>query len=136
MSSLTTHAEAELEASGLLSPDSDYEGMIGKAVLELVQTLARQGHSGFSARLTLDVFQRVAAFKPLGPLTNDPGEWMHVADGPRGPLFQSRRQSSAFSDDNLRTWYDIDERLPWWWWRRLFGRVRRRSLLPPAKGGT
>ena len=40
-------------------------------------------------------------FEPLGPLTDDPDEWVEVADG----LWQSRRKSSAFSCDGGKTYH-------------------------------
>lgn len=45
-----------LKELGMYDADSDYEGMIGKAVEELSATFATQGHSGFSAGLTMYMF--------------------------------------------------------------------------------
>lgn len=44
---------------GFYAPDSDFDGMIGKAVEALSETFASQGHSGMSAALTLDVFNKL-----------------------------------------------------------------------------
>lgn len=104
MSNLTSHAQTELTAAGLFKKDSDYNGMIGDAVLELVKVFAAQGHSGFSAGLTLEVFNRVASYKTLTPITSNPEEWMEVGTG----VWQNRRQGSVFSKDGMQTWYDID----------------------------
>lgn len=109
MSNLVKHAEYELKLSGLLDKDSDYDGMIGKAVLELVKTFSKQGHSGFSAHYTLDVFNRVANYKPLTPIGSDPDEWMNVSDMSTEPTWQNKRRSSTFSRDGGKTWYDIDD---------------------------
>jgi hypothetical protein len=73
---------------------------------------AAQGHSGFSARQTLALFNEVARFKALTPLTDDPDEWVAI-DGDmladkKTPVWQSRRQSSCFSEDGGKTHYDID----------------------------
>lgn len=43
------HARAWVKSRGLLDPDSDYEGMLGKAVLRLAEAHSREGHSGMSA---------------------------------------------------------------------------------------
>lgn len=128
MSCLEDHARAELQAAGLLRRSSAYEGMVGECTLELVRVFARQGHSGGSAAMTVELFRRLASFAPLEPLTNRRSEWTLVRDaaGRVPAVYQSRRLHSAFSDDGLRTWYDIDERLSWW--RRLLGRVLRRPL--------
>jgi hypothetical protein len=117
--SLVEHAKRELEFAGLFSKDSDYEGMLGEAVLELVEKFAQQGHSGFSAGMTLRIFNQVARFKPLGPVTDNPDEWMEVGeDKGLGTCRQNRRQSSCFSYDGGKTYYDIDEKVPVW--RRAF----------------
>lgn len=104
MGNLETHANTELTRAGLFSKDSDYGGMIGDAVMELVRVFAAQGHSGFSAGMTLEIFRLVASYKPLSPITSDPDEWMDVA----ADLWQNRRQSSCFSTDGGKTYYDVD----------------------------
>jgi hypothetical protein len=48
-----------LKNRGLFDEDSDYGGMMGEAVLELVKTFAEQGHSGFSAGMTRFLFNQV-----------------------------------------------------------------------------
>lgn len=103
--SLVQHAETELRLAGLFDKDSDYDGALGPAVMELVEKFAAQGHSGFSAGLTLDLFNRVASFKPLTPITSNPDEWMEC--GPS--VWQNRRKPTTFSKDGGKTWYDLDE---------------------------
>lgn len=111
MGNLERHAKEELKLAGLLDKDSDYNGMIGKAVLELVKTFSKQGHSGFSAQWTLDVFNQVVSFKNLTPIGKSKDEWMDVAemtaDG-KG-MWQNKRRSTTFSRDGGKTWYDIDD---------------------------
>jgi hypothetical protein len=106
VSNLEAHADREIRLVGLFERDSDYGGMIGEAVMELVRVFAAQGHSGGSAAIVLAVFGRVAAFKTLCPVTADPGEWMEVGDA----TWQNTRQSSIFSIDGGKTHYDIDEK--------------------------
>jgi hypothetical protein len=106
---LVEHAQEELRRAGLYESDSDYGGMIGQAVEDLVATLAAQGHSGMSAEITLAAFGRVARFKTLTPLTSDPAEWNDVSEYSGRPMWQSRRQSDTFSTDGGQTWYSIDD---------------------------
>jgi hypothetical protein len=111
---LERHAIAELSAAGLLDKGSDYEGMIGETVMRLIRAFNPDGdHSGGSAKLALEVFDRVARFRALGPLTNHPNEWMQVSPDmmPDGSptVWQNKRHSSAFSNDGGKTYYDIDE---------------------------
>ena len=118
--SLVEHAIKEMKAVGLYDADSDYDGMLGKAVEELVRVFAAQGHSGFSAHQTMKIFSIVANFKRLSPLTNSSDEWMSVSEMLGCEMWQNRRQGSCFSTDGGRTYYDIDERQSWW--RRLLPR--------------
>ena len=113
MSNLLRHAEDEMRRAGLYSKDADYDGMIPEAVMKMVKCLADEGHSGGSHALVMEIFNRVARFKTLGPLTSDPTEWMSVSEyyGPDSPpTWQSRRQSSCFSLDGGKTYYDLDDK--------------------------
>jgi hypothetical protein len=88
---------AELEKAGLLKKDSDYDGMIGEAVKELLLVFQKQGHSGSSAQITANIFYKLIKGEPLSPLTNNPDEWMEVTTG----VFQSRRVSNVFIDQKV-----------------------------------
>jgi hypothetical protein len=103
---LVEHAKKEVELAGLLDEDSDYDGMIGEAVIELAEVFGKQGHSGFSAMYTLSIFDKVARFQNLTPLTGDPDEWMNVTDN----LWQNKRNPEAFSTDSGKTWYLLSEK--------------------------
>jgi hypothetical protein len=109
MSNLVKHAERELKLAGLFDKDSDYDGELGKAVLELVKVFAKQGHSGFSAHQTLRIFNEVASYKPLTPIGKSKDEWMEVSDMSSEPMWQNTRRSTTFSRDGGKTWYDIDD---------------------------
>ena len=111
MSNLEAHAERELRLAGLFDKNSDYDGMIGEAVMKLVRAFSGDGHSGGSASVTLAAFDRVVRFKTLTDITSDPSEWMHIAEevaGQHGGVWQNTRQSSCFSNDGGKTYYDID----------------------------
>ena len=105
-SNLMFHARQELKAAGLFDKDSDYEGMAGDAVLELVKVFERQGHSGFSAGMVRNIFNKVAAYEPLCPLTGADEEWSEYRDG----CYQNKRCSHVFKDEDGRA-YDIDGRI-------------------------
>ncbi len=102
---LTDHAKMELESAGLFKADSDYGGMVGEAVLELIKVFAAQGHSGFSAGLTTSAFDRLARYQPLTPLTGEDSEWNEVGNS----IFQNRRCSHVFKENGQA--YDIDGRV-------------------------
>ena len=86
----------ELDRAGLFSKESDYEGMLGEAVKELLLVFQKQGHSGYSAQSTASIFYRLVKGEPLSPLTDSPDEWNEVSEG----LLQNNRVSTVFIDKN------------------------------------
>jgi len=98
-------AEKEVKAAGLLDADSDYDGMLGEAVLSLVNVFSEQDHSGMSAAMVKDIFDSLISWKPLTPLTSNPSEWMEVTEG----LWQSRRNPACFSEDGGKTYTDQND---------------------------
>ena len=109
MSNLVNHAKEELKLAGLFDKDSDYGGMLGEAVLELVEVFSKQGHSGFSAHQTLELFNTVASYKPLTAIGSTKAEWVDVAGNMGEPMWQNKRRGTTFSRDGGKTWYDIDD---------------------------
>ena len=103
-SNLATYARDELERAGLFDSDSDYGGMLGDAVLEVVRVFSRQGHSGHSAFLVTELATKLMAYQPITPLTYEPDEWNEVSEG----LWQNKRKSDVFSHDCGQTWYCLD----------------------------
>jgi hypothetical protein len=113
MSELTSHARRELELAGLFDKDSDYNGNIGKAVMELIEVFAKQSHSGFSAAMTVDIFRRVAMFQVLLPLTGKDEEWNEVGTDE----YQNNRDSAVFKHSKDGKPYYLDAIV----WRRQDG---------------
>ena len=109
MSNLTSHAETELKLAGVFNKDSEYNGMLGHAALELIKVFAKQGHSGFSAQLTMELFQRLGSYKTLTPITNKSDEWNDVSEMSAGPWWQNTRDHSAFSHDGGKTHWLLDD---------------------------
>jgi hypothetical protein len=108
-------AEGELRRAGLFDEDSDYGGMMGESVMQLIEAFAGEGHSGFSAQMAAHLFGELSAYKPLTALTNSPDEWMHIDADMTGnaTTWQSRRNPSAFSGDGGKTYTLLDERPSW-----------------------
>lgn len=105
MSNLEIFAKDELTRAGYFDPDSDYGGMLGDAVMKMIKVFADEGHSGFSAHRAIAIFERVARFEPLTPLTGADDEWNEIRDGE----WQNRRCSHVFK--NLDGAYDIQGRV-------------------------
>lgn len=106
MSNLVEHARRELEMIG-----EEPETIAG--YLKVVQAFADVGHSGGSASVAIPTLNALLQFKNLKPLTNNPDEWAHhTAEvwGAEGGVWQNRRNSEAFSDDEGKTYYLLSER--------------------------
>lgn len=104
---LESYCRDELKRAGLFDEDSDYGGMLGEAVMELVEVFAKQGHSGFSAGRVLQLFHHVASFKPLTPLTGNDDEWNEVSEG----LLQNKRFPAIFKDLHTGKSYNSEGKL-------------------------
>lgn len=100
--SLTDFAREELKRAGLFDKDSDYGGMLGDAVLKMIEQFSEEGHSGFSASMAVNLFERLARFEPITPLTGEADEWTEVSDG----VYQNRRCSHVFRENGQA--YDIN----------------------------
>jgi len=109
---LIQHANHELKLAGLFDEDADYNGMIAKATLELIEKFSEQGHSGFSAQWVRDVFHRLSNFETLTPITSNQDEWMDVSKSCGGTeMWQNKRNPAIFSKDGGETWYNVDEKI-------------------------
>jgi hypothetical protein len=107
--SLIDHAKTELQIAGLFDNDSDYNGDIGEAVMELIEVFAKQGHSGMSAPYVASIFEKLANYKPLIGITGKDEEWGDVRNiGDGKPWYQNKRCSALFKDGKDGKPYYID----------------------------
>lgn len=92
--------------------DDDYVQNIGNCVWEICKLFCNQGHSGMSASFTLQILEKLLIKEDtLTPLTNNPAEWLDCSEmSITQPMFQSKRKFSCFSDDNLKTYYDVNDK--------------------------
>jgi hypothetical protein len=104
--SIIEFARSELQRAGMFDKDSDYGGMLGDAVIKMLEQFAEEGHSGMSASMAISLFERLARFEPLTPLTGDDDEWTEVVEG----QWQNRRCSHVFKDADGRA-YDSNGRV-------------------------
>ena len=63
--SVREDARKNLEMAGFFDKDSDYNGMLGEAVMRLVDTHFDEGHSGFSHEYALMLFNKVVRGQAL-----------------------------------------------------------------------
>lgn len=99
-SNLVKHAERELALIGYDDKD-EYNNMAKQSILELIETFAKQGHSGFSANYVADIFNKLVRYQTLSPLTGNDDEWNEILDNQpqHGVLFQNNRNSAVFKTD-------------------------------------
>jgi len=117
MNNYVTHAMQEFKAAGWTDDsgkfDDEMQEMICNHVLKLLDVFGEEGHSGSSAPYAINLFEKLAKFEPIAPLTGEDWEWTEVADG----IFQNKRCSHVFKDKNKFDGhaYDIDG-IVWWEW--------------------
>lgn len=112
MSNNVKFAEEELRRAGYDVNDSE-EGpnkWIADNVLELLEVFSTQGHSGSSAPYAIALFEKLASWKPLTPLTGADDEWNWVGDG----MWQNKRNSRVFKGTDNQA-YCIESIVFWEW---------------------
>lgn len=102
MSNLVNHARTELELIG-------EEPEFIEGYLKVIQAFVDMRHSGGSASVAIPTLNALLQFKNLKPLTDDPGEWNNVSEQSGYEMWQSRRNSEAFSDDGGKTYWLLSE---------------------------
>ena len=107
----TNRGIEELKIAGLFDKDSDYGGMVGKAVQELLKVFEKQGHSGFSANYVASIFNKLVKGETLTPLKGEKDEWNDVSESSGKPLWQNKRCSRIFSEDEGKTGYDTEGKI-------------------------
>lgn len=110
------HARREMSLAGMLDAkegenelDRAYQDFVNESVLELLKTFSNQNHSGFSAVLVLQLFDKLVRWRTLTPLTDLPEEWAPIEPSEPGGTLQNTRNSEAFSEDGGKTYYLLSE---------------------------
>lgn len=91
MNALALHAEQQLKEAGFFDKDNDHGGLLAKSVINLIELFSEQGHSGASASATISLFERLASFKVICPIKDEPEEWVDT-----GRELQHKRDCSVF----------------------------------------
>lgn len=99
---LLAHASRELPPEN----GDEMQALFNDHIRELVLVFASQGHSEFSAARAAAAAGELFRYRPLRPLTGEPGEWMQVSPD----LWQNVRCSRVFKDADGRA-YDIEGRV-------------------------
>lgn len=94
----TRDGNLQAHAKGELPKDEKdaMQSLINQHLLNLTRVFSAEGHSGFSASYTRNMLHLLLDFKPLGPLTGDPSEWVEVCEG----TWQNNRCGHVFKDNS------------------------------------
>jgi hypothetical protein len=105
--SLVKYAMREFKICGWVDEDGkwkdDMQKIICENVLNMIKVFSDGDHSGSTASYALALFEKLAVFKPLKPLTGKEDEWNLVGD----EQWQNVRCGSVFKDKNGKA-YNID----------------------------
>ena len=119
MSSLIEHAKREFRAAGWCDDSGKFncemQEMMCQNVLDLLKVFSEQGHSGSSAPYLINLFEKLAKFDPIVPLTGHDYEWVEVGEG----VFQNNRCGRVFKQADRFNGqpYDIDGIVFWEWFQ-------------------
>ncbi len=116
MSNLKDHALREFRAAGWTDENGKFKDemqeMICNHVMKLLDVFADEGHSGSSAPYAINLFEKLAKFEPVAPLTGEDWEWFD-----HGYCMQNKRCSHVFkqADRFNGQAYDINAKIFWEW---------------------
>jgi hypothetical protein len=91
---LLGYADRELRAAGYSPEAEEPLNWLYENTMELLNVLAKQGHSGTSVHYVRTLFSTLSDYKPLGPLTGKDSEWIDHGEG----FFQNNRCYHVFKD--------------------------------------
>jgi len=111
MSNLLKHAMQEFEAAGWVTADGIWADKMQEQMcthlLKLLTVFADEGHSGFSANYATNLFNELARYKPIVPLTGEDSEWKDISAMSGSERYQNKRCGRVFKDADGRA-YDIE----------------------------
>jgi len=105
-------AEQELKLAGydINDPEDGPNRWLAEGTLELLKVFSEQGHSGMSAPYAVALFEKLALWKPIAPLTGEDDEWNEVGES----TWQNRRNSVVFKGEDGQAYW-IEGRVFWEW---------------------
>ena len=112
MSNMVSWAEQELRYAGydVNDPEDGPNKWLAEGTLELLKVFSEQEHSGSSAPFAVALFEKLALWKPIAPLTGEDAEWNEVSEN----LWQNKRNSAVFKDETGQAYW-IQGKVFWEW---------------------
>ena len=114
MSNMLKWAEQELRYAGydINDPEDGPNRWLAEGTIELLKVFAEQGHSGSSAPYAVSLFEKLALWKSIAPLTGEDDEWAEAYD--YEGTQQNKRNGTVFKRDGQAYW--MDGRVFWEWY--------------------
>lgn len=112
---LLEHAAYELTRAGMTTNEDPLARKAAADTLALVKRFQNQEHTERTGRYVLEMFETLANFLPLTPITDDPDEWekfeidrknVDTGEVEKRVVWQSKRASAIFSEDQGKTFID------------------------------
>lgn len=101
-SSLCKKAIRELELAGYINSNDEMSRLMANQVLETLAVFSSHDNSGFSANIELKLFDILAHYRILTPLTFKDNEWDKIDKH----LWQNNRITSIFKDNTGKIHYN------------------------------
>lgn len=101
-STLCQKAIREFELAGYINSDNEMSKLMVNQVLETLAVFSSHNNSGFSAGIELKIFDILAHYKILTPLTFKDNEWDKIGKY----LWQNNRITSIFKDNTGKIHYN------------------------------
>jgi hypothetical protein len=103
---LVEHAQRELTIIGWLNGADHYADLLARCILGSIEAFSEvEG----GAHMVVPVVTKLLRCQPLSSLTDNPDEWLDRSDIVGQPLWQSIRDTQAFSNDAGKTCYRMSE---------------------------
>lgn len=105
------YAMMEFRAAGWCDENGKFKDEMQQAicehVLKLLEVFSEEGHTNNSAPYAVKLFEKLALFKPIAPLTGEDWEWNDVSSWGTDIKFQNKRCSHVFKEADGRA-YDSE----------------------------
>jgi len=99
--SFVEHATSEFNRLGWLNGEDEMQKQICENVIEILEVLSSQHHSGSTLPYLMGVLEDCVSFKPIAPLTGEDSEWNEIDECITGgkKMWQNKRCSSVLKNE-------------------------------------
>jgi len=108
------HGYNELKLADYLHTNDEYNYAIGKAVLQLLNVIGKQQHSGMSINIVKTLFNKLSDWQNITPLKRNRKEWYdvsQVSNLPKNTIWQNKRNPACFSNNQGKTFFNVNKQI-------------------------